>query len=181
MKRRFVRFISQEIRTPLYTVCFGLELLQRELRKETSKAGGERDQTGFAPTVEDIDFWHNVAMDVKENAAIAVSILNDMLNYDKLETKTLELETEEVNPWALIDQTVHQFQLQAVNRDVELEMIFAEPKNTNKVRKSMMASLCSTQPSGNVPATDMEINNLCVIVDEVQLDQVFRNSDWIWH
>ncbi|KAL3919566.1 MAG: hypothetical protein SGARI_007175, partial [Bacillariaceae sp.] len=93
MKRRFVRFISHEIRTPLNTVCVGLELLERELHKDSSK--GESNDASFPFTTEDVDFWHTVTMDVKENAAVAVSILNDMLNYDKLETKTLELESEE--------------------------------------------------------------------------------------
>ncbi|KAG7354502.1 histidine kinase, DNA gyrase B-, and HSP90-like ATPase [Nitzschia inconspicua] len=174
-KRRFVRFISHEIRTPLNTVCIGLELLERELRRETSKLSVEMDETGFPLAVEDIDFWHTVTMDVKENAAIAVSILNDMLNYDKLETKTLELETEEVNPWLLIDETIHQFHLQAVDRDVELKLTFEESKNCNSVGTSMLGSLPSTQPCGEVPTTDIEISNLVVIGDEVRLSQVFRN------
>ena len=69
MKRRFVRFISHEIRTPLNTVCVGLELLERELRGNTSKGGKDKDNAAFAPSIEDVDFWHTVTSDVKENAA----------------------------------------------------------------------------------------------------------------
>lgn len=176
MKRRFVRFISHEIRTPLNTVCVGLELLERDLKKDAAKNGGTRDDASFAPSAEDIDFWHTVTMDVKENASIAVSILNDMLNYDKLETKTLELQTEEVNPWFLIDQSVHQFQLQAIDHDVELDLNFEEPE-CRKVKKSI---LDLSRPNNvfldtESAAKDIESGNLCVIGDEVRLSQVFRN------
>ncbi|KAG7363863.1 diatom histidine kinase like-protein [Nitzschia inconspicua] len=176
MKRRFVRFISHEIRTPLNTVCIGLELLERELWKEISKKAGEQAEMGFASTVEDIGFWHTITMDVKENADIAVSILDDMLNYDKLEIRTMELETEEVNPWVLIDQTVRQFQLQAVDHNVELKLIFEESKNSNdNIGKQLLPIVDPTQSASNVLTTDLESNKVCVIGDEVRLGQVFRN------
>ncbi|KAG7337124.1 histidine kinase, DNA gyrase B-, and HSP90-like ATPase [Nitzschia inconspicua] len=171
IKRRFVRFISHEIRTPLNTVCIGLELLEGELWKESSKKSGEHAEIGFVPTIEDIGVWHTITMDVKENADIAVSILNDMLNYDKLETRTMELETEEVNPWVLIDQTVRQFQLQAADHNVELKLAFEESKNSS----NNMPIVDSAQSAREVLSPDLESSNLCVIGDEVRLGQVFRN------
>jgi len=178
MKRRFVRFISHEIRTPLNTVCVGLELLERELRKDTSKAKEQEDNiAGFSPTNDDVDFWHNVTVDVRENAMIAVSILNDMLNYDKLETKSLEIETEEVNVWGLIDQTVHQFQLQAINREVDMKLTFEKPKT---LLGSSAGTADSSDRSSNHQVDenadfDPECSQLCVVGDDVRLSQVFRN------
>ena len=89
MKRKFVRFISHEIRTPLNTVCMGLELLESEFqtaaeeKKKTnnqSSRGGSgkiggigaskeiiKDEDG-SDSEDDIDFWLNVATDVKDNA-----------------------------------------------------------------------------------------------------------------
>jgi signal transduction histidine kinase len=175
MKRRFVRFISHEIRTPLNTVCVGLELLERELRTDTSKGRKEKDDAAFAPCTEDIDFWHTVTLDVKENAAIAVSILNDMLNYDKLETKTLEIESEEVNAVSLVEQTVHQFQLQAIDREVDLALTFSDPERNKSVFGFSSQSSASEAVELNASLRDIENNNLCVIGDEVRLSQVFRN------
>ena len=63
MKRKFVRFISHEIRTPLNTVCMGLELLESEFQDAKNS-----DKNMGAPDEEDVDFWLNVAADVKENA-----------------------------------------------------------------------------------------------------------------
>lgn len=174
MKRRFVRFISHEIRTPLNTVCVGLELLERELKKDTPKGGVDKDGTSATPTLEDMNFWHTITIDMKENAGIAVSILNDMLNYDKLETKTLELETEEVNPWALIEQTVNQFQLQSIDRDVDIKLTIEQPEYGSN-RSSIVESLRSENCRSDGGPTDIENGDLCVIGDEVRLSQVFRN------
>ena len=179
MKRRFVRFISHEIRTPLNTVCVGLELLEQELRKDTSKGNQKKDVGSFTPTVEDVDFWHNVTVDVRENAMVAVGILNDMLNYDKLETKSLELETEQVNIFNLIEQTVHQFQLQAINREVDLELTFEKPTMAKSVDTTHNIGDGSEGSEGQQELKssleDMESSHLCSVGDEVRLSQVFRN------
>jgi signal transduction histidine kinase len=167
MKRRFVRFISHEIRTPLNTVCMGLELLQSELKPRKRK-GADVSSTGQVADVsstgqvadEDIGFWLNVTEEINENAHVAVEILNDLLNYDKLETGTLELENEPVLIWDLIEKTFNQFGIQAVNRkiDFKLEM---------------------ERPSGDfVP--DLEIgphsfDPYNVIGDRIRLSEVIRN------
>jgi len=156
MKRKFVRFISHEIRTPLNTVCMGLELLQAELKapqgldgeSETEKAGEE-----------DISFWLNVTEDTNENAHVAVEILNDLLNYDKLETGTLDLETEPVLIWELVEKTVSQFGIQAVNRKVELRLDMERPTG-------------ETIPDVEGSDTPDPYN---VVGDSIRLSQVIRN------
>jgi signal transduction histidine kinase len=177
MKRRFVRFISHEIRTPLNTVCVGLELLEQELRKDTSKGNKKKDVGSFTPSVDDVDFWHNVTVDVRENAMVAVGILNDMLNYDKLETKSLELETEQVNIFNLIEQTVHQFQLQAINREIDLKLTFEKPRLSKSVETTHITdgSEGSDRQQDLKSLEDMESSHLCAVGDEVRLSQVLRN------
>ena len=76
---------------------------------------------------EDIDFWYSVTTDVKENAHVAVSILNDLLNFDKIETGTLKLELAKVNIWDLVESTVNQFRIQAVNRKIDLKLDIDKP------------------------------------------------------
>ncbi|CAJ1945523.1 unnamed protein product [Cylindrotheca closterium] len=154
MKRKFVRFISHEIRTPLNTVCMGLELLQAELRAPKGLDGDSK-----VAQEEDINFWLNVTDDTNENAHVAVEILNDLLNYDKLETGTLELETQPVLIWDLIEKTVSQFGIQAVNRKVELKLDMERPSG-------------ETIPDVE-GAESMDPYN--VIGDNVRLGQILRN------
>ncbi len=178
MKRRFVRFISHEIRTPLNTVCVGLELLEGELRKDTSKGRKQKDTAAFNPSMEDIDFWYSVTVDVKENAGIAVSILNDMLNYDKLETKTLDLEAEEINIWEIIEQTTHQFQLHAINRGIDLKLNWEPTKSshsTSLVTSENVSCISDDPEVSPLSLSNIDYINLCVIGDDVRLSQVFRN------
>ena len=157
MKRRFVRFISHEIRTPLNTVCMGLELLGSELRGSgfLGSSGVVAEDEEEKLTKEDVDFWQNVVEDVDENAHIAVTILNDLLNYDKLETGTLKLETGIVFIWDAIQRTVNQFQIQAVNRKVNLNFSVEKPKE------------------GVDLESGLDLWN--VMGDDVRLCQVFRN------
>jgi signal transduction histidine kinase/ActR/RegA family two-component response regulator len=163
MKRRFVAFISHEIRTPLNTVCMGLELLQSELKEPKgldAETSSSIDPSSGQVTDEDVAFWLNVTEDTNENAHIAVEILNDLLNYDKLETGTLELETEPVFIWDLIEKTVNQFGIQAANRRIDLKLEMERP------------------PSG-LAIPDVEgvesFDPYNVIGDGMRLSQVIRN------
>lgn len=153
MKRKFVRFISHEIRTPLNTVCMGLELLQAELKAPKGLEGDKQ------AAEEDINFWLNVTEDTNENAHVAVEILNDLLNYDKLETGTLELETEPVLIWDLVEKTVNQFGIQAVNRKVELKLDMVRPAGETIADEE------------NAESADP----YNVVGDSIRLSQVLRN------
>jgi signal transduction histidine kinase len=152
MKRRFVRFISHEIRTPLNAVSMGLELLESELR-------GSKDENEDKLTEDDLEFWHNVTVDTKENVNVAVSILNDLLDYDKLETGIMKLELDRVDIWGLVAKTANQFNIQAVNRKIELKITVDKPA-------------CLVGSIDVEAGTERELN---VVGDDVKLGQVIRN------
>jgi signal transduction histidine kinase len=159
-KRRFVRFISHEIRTPLNTVCMGLDLLESEFRN----LKGNKDDIGDEEKVneEDVDFWQNVTVDVKENANIAVTILDDLLNYDKLETGAMKLETGTVFIWDLILKTANQFQIQAVNKNIDLKINLEKPE--------------PLKDSSDLEAGTRDVFEILNVVgDDVRLSQVIRN------
>lgn len=158
MKRLFVRFISHEIRTPLNTVCMGLELLESELRGSSENHHGDDNKV----TAEDVAFWHNVAIDAKENSNVAVSILDDLLEYDKLETGMMKLELSTVSMWDLVAKTANQFNIQAVNRKIDL-VLNAEKPNSSPVNSS------------DLEATTAVERELIVMGDDVKLGQVMRN------
>lgn len=226
MKRRFVRFISHECRTPLNTVCkfffllagvslccscilsisdipimnhssilvfvsllqgMGLELLQNEmtetLANRVKKNRSYNDLTTAASTngpasKENIEFWSKVTEDINENAYVAVSILNDLLNYDKLESGEMKLEVGLVNIWDLVERTVNQFHIQAVNKQVEIKLDVEIPPKALSTQDQVggevnvddleVGDMDSSKKNRNLPLWNMN-------GDDVRLGQVLRN------
>jgi signal transduction histidine kinase len=101
-KRQFVRYVSHEVRTPLNSVCMGLHLLQTEiagslghvdltslLRDDELTQGDDHEDTG-RDGKEKLPSWLRLAHDVESNARVSVDILNDLLNYDKIQRGTMD-------------------------------------------------------------------------------------------
>lgn len=88
MKERqaFIRYISHEIRTPLNTVFLGLEFVTSALKKIPTQRGDNSVQ----PVIDTVD-------DIYSSCEIAMSILNDLLTFDKMEGGKMNLELEYVN------------------------------------------------------------------------------------
>lgn len=166
VKRRFVRFVSHEILTPLNTVCLGLELLQSELKPEK-----ERESHAFVPLIsgdmkstvdrhDSLDQLLQLTDDILENANNAVDILNDLLNYDKIQQGTFKLEIGTVHVWELVRATVSAFHIQAEKRKVSLSL------------------KTGTQLTEEGDAKKIELNDLLqlhVVGDDTRLRQVIRN------
>jgi len=100
-KRKFVRFISHEIRTPLNSVHLGLELLVEELKNMAHTFASFSSSPFLAATSsaelfqsvrESLANWLELAADLMGNSESAVDVLNDLLNYDKIEMGTLRLD-----------------------------------------------------------------------------------------
>lgn len=138
-----MRFVSHEVRTPLNSVCMGLELVQREIaeslgfasidamkeEQQQEKFGRQQEQTKVAQDVtrqekqqqqqpekgpviaererekinkssqsakmvpaRDAMEWFELTDEIMEHAQSAVSVLSDILNYDKVEAGKLSLE-----------------------------------------------------------------------------------------
>ena len=117
-KRRFVRFISHEIRTPLNTVRLGLKLLEIELETAAKQVA-----TGtLAVKKGTLTDWVQLTDDILGNSDSAVDVLNDLLNYDKIETGTLRLEFSSVTIWTLVRKTVAAFVMQAKQKGVHMQL-----------------------------------------------------------
>jgi signal transduction histidine kinase len=117
-KRQFVRYISHEVRTPLNAVCMGLHLIQIEIAQslgyndskallqhdmlnQNNNEEGEQKQDIVAnqqekqqqpPASQDDQqekkSWFRLAHDIESNARGSIEILNDLLNYDKIQRGT---------------------------------------------------------------------------------------------
>ena len=70
LKQVFVRFVSHEIRSPLNVVLAGLELLRTDLNTGVNLSN-----------IELID-------DMQSAAETAITILNDLLNYENMDAGT---------------------------------------------------------------------------------------------
>jgi signal transduction histidine kinase len=168
VKRRFVRFVSHEIRTPLNTVCLGLELLQAEMDPNRRTAGRKKtdDVVGDDCSQRLLDYdekrgnWQQLTDDILENANNAVGILNDLLNYDKIEQGTFNLEVGTVHIWEAIRSTVSAFHIQAEKRQIALTLSSAN---------SIMGT--SNDDKRKLP----DLQRLHVVGDNIRLCQVIRN------
>ena len=122
-KRRFVRFISHEIRTPMNTVRLGLKLLQMEL-EAMAKQIHATPANQLAPLLADsLTSWMQLTDDILGNGDSAVDVLNDLLNYDKIESGTLRLEFSSVPIWSLVKKTAAAFVMQAKQKSIDLQLV----------------------------------------------------------
>ena len=175
VQRRFVRFVSHEIRTPLNIVCMGLELLQGELRSEIEKKklqidkDNKVDDSGTQAGVATASYWLDLTGDMLENSNSAVSILNDLLNYDKIQTGSFKLEIGSVDIWKLIRKTVAEFKIQSINRKVYLSLMMEE-KHFHMEEASEIATDVEQAKTSIV-----DLDKLKVLGDDMRLTQVLRN------
>mmetsp|Transcript_7504 Transcript_7504/g.21866 ORF Transcript_7504/g.21866 Transcript_7504/m.21866 type:complete len:1077 (-) Transcript_7504:296-3526(-) len=196
-KRRFVRFVSHEVRTPLNTVCMGLTLLQNDMAMSLSEEDGDHSPNGSnkgksnkGEEKEDmvvvkrdmLEEWMYLSGQVFQNADAAVGVLSDLLNYDKIQMGTLSLELSLINMWSALEKTVEEFQVSAKENLVSLEMDFTPLmsselwENENETDGKGVEELVTNRPP--LKASDLPakiLNNCKVVGDKIRLIQVFRN------
>lgn len=165
-KRQFVRFVSHEVRTPLNSVGMGLTLMKEEMAQSlgfksadsmvaqdgdqtTKNNDSDEDSEKTGSTMDTVAReWFSLADEIQNNTQCAVDVLNDLLNYDKIENGSLSLELTVIPIWKLIEQTVLEFKLPMGSKNITL--------------------------SFNLPIEKDHINHK-VVGDAVRLSQVLRN------
>lgn len=103
--------------------------------------------------------WFQLSQEIQGNAQGAVDILNDLLNYDKIEQGKLVLSLEKVPIWDLVEKTVMEFKVPASSKKVTLGVAFGE----------------ETRTTPRVQYLSPEIHKMSVAGDPVRLSQVVRN------
>lgn len=95
------------------------------------------------------------------NSTLAGTTINDLINYDKIETKTFTIERKVVDIWAVVERTVDLLKLHA-----------AEKKVNFRYRSQLLhpKSFRSSAELGTI-----SLKNLRVIGDDMKLGQVIRN------
>jgi len=201
-KRRFVRFVSHEVRTPLNTVCMGLTLLENdltgaleenELTKALNASSKPNHQKHLASDQnkrvvgdgdivikkESVEDWLSLSTQVFQNADAAVGVLSDLLNYDKIQMGTLSLELSLINIWVALEKTVEEFQMAAKERNVSLAIDFSPLVDSFLLSsdESKTDVAVETRKPKSIKASDLhaKIQNCLVVADKIRLTQVFRN------
>ena len=140
-------------RTPLNTIGLSLRLLNENLELlHNSPKVNRRDDCDRI-----VEECLGLINELDENSTIAVTTLNDLINYDKIETKTFSIEKKVVDFWTVVEKTIGPLTLQAKEKGVNLNLT-----------SQLSAPDKFAQANCN-------LNNLRVIGDSVKLGQVIRN------
>ena len=105
IKKTFVRYISHELRTPLSIIMTGLSLLEEQLQSE----GGLREALS---TIEEL----------KQPCRTGVGILDDLLDYEKLESGIAYIEKSSQDPSFYFEVTIAPFRLVARQKNIQLNI-----------------------------------------------------------
>jgi signal transduction histidine kinase len=137
-KRIFVRFISHEIRSPLNTIALGLEVLRDKVLafkasppippslpvsgETTTSSGSSIAEPAPSHHTNEIAECLEIIRELNENSEAAVVVLNDLINYDKIELKTFTVDKKEVSLGRLIESTCHSLLSQAKQKNISLTL-----------------------------------------------------------
>jgi CheY-like chemotaxis protein len=103
--------------------------------------------------------------DILSNATSAVDVLNDLLNYDKIESGTLQLELTVIAIWELVEHTFSEFQQQANFNDIHYVLDFSALLDDDDKEK----------PIASASDLSQDVKNRKVVGDKVRIIQVLRN------
>lgn len=192
-KRKFMRYVSHEVRTPLNAVCMGLNVIQTELseyiKEATISLKSKNDDNGPDDKEKDGDpSWYKKGSDCLElvdeiqiSAQSAVDVLNDVLNYDKIEQSSLRLELTMIPIWRFLGRTFSEFELPAAKKHLHLKLLYAGKQQQQQPDGSVITSnggdTCSedaTMVSTEQEVPD-ELQDLLLAGDPSRMAQVLRN------
>ncbi|CAB9507344.1 sensor kinase/phosphatase LuxQ [Seminavis robusta] len=199
-KRQFMRFVSHEVRTPLNSVVMGLKLLQEEIvtlfgathgqQQQSSSLvlddnhGNSRNDTTKRTTTSTKEAQMGALTDLSHeiigSAESAVAVLNDLLNYDRIERGDLPLEISIVSIWKVIEATFAEFKVPYQAKGVKFELDFSQlidggedQSNFGDVEGGGVRPTAQPIKScKHLPRSALERR---VIGDSIRISQVIRN------
>ena len=121
-KKVYVRYMSHEMRTPLNCAYMGLKLLDMDLTCHIDKPGNE----------ERLD----TLKDITKSCDVALNILNNLLNYDKLEDGSMILARTKVCVLAYLIDSVSSMVLPAKEKNVNILFDFDSNFSSDPYRSS---------------------------------------------
>jgi signal transduction histidine kinase len=117
LKKTFVRYISHELRTPLSIALSGMALLEDRVKEG-------------APMAEVL----SVVEDIRQPCLTSVDILNDLLDFEKLDSGLTVLDAECQDPCDFFESSVGLFRAMAQQKQIELTVVSTVINDTAVVR-----------------------------------------------
>jgi signal transduction histidine kinase len=162
-KRLFVRYISHEIRTPLNTVHLGLQVLEEEMDDLVDNIDKFHSTE---PLKECLKEWKKFISSIDDSTEDAITVVSDLIDFDKLSTGMLNIERGIHDIWALIADTSKPFTVQARSKNISF---------TTNIAPSLKYANHGGGSSGSIMALGAKTCHLFVFGDSVKLQQVLRN------
>ena len=160
LKREFVRYVSHEIRSPLNVVHAGLELLRADL-----VAAGALSST--LTLLQDIFFA----------SSAAIEILNDMLQYEHIDSGTFKLDCAAVAILQAFAGRMDGFKFMLTNKNITLHIedlaqvseFYSPIENESELQDAVEES--------SVPALSSMSSSLSLVlfIDRFRVEQIIRN------
>ena len=116
--RKFMRFVSHEVRSPLNAVSMGVTLLKDEIDRAVALSNSQKND-GAVNTFKE---WQSLLEDVSTSALSSVHVLDELLHYDRIESGTLVLDLSVVSIWDIILSTSSEFKLSAKSKSIHFEL-----------------------------------------------------------
>ena len=154
-QKAFMRYISHELRTPLNAVFLGMTLVRDELMNICPLA-----KAYVQSILETVD-------DVNECCEAAISILNDLLTFDKLQEGKMTLDFEEINIMEYVTESLRPFRAEARQKNIDITMriedtdnegwdqlsaLHVDPHRMSQVLRNLLSNAIKFTPSGGIVA-----------------------------
>lgn len=172
-KRHFMRYVSHEVRTPLNAVYLGLQVMHSELASRLAAKTKVQEHPLHARSASIgcdgsqshlNDDWLALTEEIQSNVQGAISVLNDLLNYDKIEQGSMRLDLSLINPWKQIEAIYNEFNLAAKEKKLVYDLLFSVKRDD---RCGDVYQLAEFLPD--------DIQCFQVVGDRIRLAQVLRN------
>jgi signal transduction histidine kinase len=150
LKREFVRYVSHEIRSPLNVVHAGLELLRADLVA-----------TGALPST------LSLLQDIYLSSGAAIEILNDMLQYEHIDSGTFKLECAAIALVQAFTGRMNSLKILATSRNIILTIEDQAQVSEfySPVEDSSLGMLLLLPPTAP----------LVLFIDRFRVEQIIRN------
>eukprot|EP00602_Paraphysomonas_sp_CaronLab_P009108 CAMPEP_0185025882 /NCGR_PEP_ID=MMETSP1103-20130426/9435_1 /TAXON_ID=36769 /ORGANISM="Paraphysomonas bandaiensis, Strain Caron Lab Isolate" /LENGTH=608 /DNA_ID=CAMNT_0027559261 /DNA_START=416 /DNA_END=2242 /DNA_ORIENTATION=- len=147
-QKKFVRYVSHEVRTPLNIVFMGIQLMQSHELLQGSSSNARDARV--------------LLNDMQTSCESAVTILNDLLLFDKLREGGMELELKAVDVRKFIRDTVTPLEVQArlggidfsftgincISPSLEGAYIMADEHKLSQVLRNLVTNALKFTPAG---------------------------------
>jgi len=179
-KRHFMRYVSHEVRTPLNSVCMGLNLMQEEIQAKLTDPSTEGTSNAMI-TIAEASAWLSLSRDVHISAQSATNVLNDFLNYDKIESRQLTLELSIVPIQSMVREIVTEFVLPAQDKSIALSVLTEKVNSCDASACAISTSRTSKSKKNKVEVDYIDqiesqlLKDQVVVGDKSRLSQVMRN------